>query len=436
MPAHLKQHAINDADDHAPGTNGTLLGTEAAAVVEKAFGPSASASVIVQRDASAQIDLPLVPTDPEHAASKSYVDQQIATGRTWKELVLECNQFLDGASGGVRQAILIALAANLASGDTIVITDGTTTETFTAVGAAPAAFEFIAGGSAAITTTNLVAAINADSTLWDAVETDGLDAYLSGGADPQIVIYRTAIPGGAADDRVHGTIAGGQADVRVVEFATGKQDYRESSGTESDLPGADPTAKRFGFGRAAASIETGDTHRCANNNEADAWDGDDEVWQNTDTGTTVLEGDGIDVTGAKVSTDVATATVEQKYGGLVNTRTADGSAGAAADAGYNAVQTDDTDLAINSSNELALKSGSKLDKLRGAGSWTSSSGGDKEPTLAECNTLLGTTPGDIGNWGFLVEDGTAVASNSTFLVYKKANAGADADYHLVELSEL
>jgi hypothetical protein len=33
----------------------------------------------------------------------------------------------------------------------------------------------------------------------------------------------------------------------------------------------------------------------------------------------------------------------------------------------------------------------------------------------------------------MVEDGTAVGSSSTFIAYKKANAGALADYHLVEM---
>jgi hypothetical protein len=434
--SHLKQHALNETLDHAPGTNGTLLGTESNAVAEKAFGATATANNIVQRGASGQITLPVAdPVAATDAAHKAYVDAKVTTGVTWKELVLAPQQLLNGASGGILQGILCAIRTDLDTGgaETFVIDDGTTTETFTAVAAAPAAFQFIAGGGIGATTTNLVAAINADSTLWSAVETTGLDAYLASGEDPQFVVYRTAVS--SADDRVYGTLATtGQAGIRVVEFATGAQDYREASGTESDLPSADPAAKRFGFGRAlAAPINTGDTHRVANDNTAFTWDGDDQVWQNTDSGGSATEGNGIDVTGGKVSTDVATATAAGQYGGLVNTRTSDGTGAAGADAGFNAVQTDDSTLEVNASNQVAIKAGSTLDKHKAAGSWTSSAGADREPDLTELNTALGTAAGDIGNWCFMVEDGTAVGSSSTFIAYKKANAGVLADYHLVEM---
>ena len=63
---------------------------------------------------------------------------------------------------------------------------------------------------------------------------------------------------------------------------------------------------------------------------------------------------------------------------------------------------------------------------------TSSTPSDKEPTLAEYQALLGTTAGDIGNWGFFVESGGG-GKTTTFLTYKKANAGALTDYHSVAM---
>lgn len=442
---HLKLHAINDTDNHLPGTNNTLLGTESNALAEKAFGTTAAGSAIVQRQANGNITLPA--TDPvvaTDAASKGYVDAQIVSGVTWKELVLAPEQLLNGASGGILQGMLATLTANLAAADTFIISDGSTTETWTAVAGAPAAFQFQVGGSAAATLTNLVAAINADSTLWSAVETDGLDAYFSGLNDPQFVVYRTAIS--SADDRVFGTIAGGQAGVQVIEFATGDQDYREQSGTQSDLPSADPAAKRFGFGRAEAAINTGDTHRVANDNTAFTWDGDDQVWQNTDTGSTVSEGDGIDVTGGKISTDVATAVAAQQFGAIVNNRTSDGSGAAAADAGFLAVQTDNASLEVNASNQLALRAGSPAAQLQNQAVWESETSPDRSPTLAELNSALGTAAGDIGNAVVMVERSTAlgqnisaggaggVGSTSSFWALKVANAGALADYQLVEMT--
>ena len=443
---HLKQHAINDTDNHLPGTNDTLLGTQSNALAELAFGTSAAGSAIVQRQASGNVTLPA--TDPvvaTDAASKGYVDAQIISGVTWKELVLVPEQLLNGASGGILQGQLATLTANLAPADTFIISDGVTTETFTAVAGAPAAFQFQVGGSAAATLTNLVAAINADSTLWSAVETDGLDAYFSGLDDPQFVVYRTAVA--SADDRLYGTIAGGQAGIQVVEFATGDQDYREQSGTQSDLPAADPAAKRFGFGRAlAAPINTGDTHRVANDNTAFTWDGDDQVWQNTDTGSTLAEGDGIDITGGIVSTDVATASSAQQYGGLVNNRTSDGSGAAAANAGFLAVQTDNSTLEVNASNQLALRAGSPAAQLQAQAVWESETSPDRSPTLAELNAALGTAASDIGEYCLMIERSTTlgqsisaggaggVGSTSSFWAIKVANGGTLSDYHLVELT--
>jgi hypothetical protein len=439
---HLRKHAIN-ATDHEAGTNGTLLGTETNAVVEKAFGTAATADLIVQRSGTGQVSVPSTPVAAGDATSKEYVDSQIVSGVTWKELVLAPEQLLNGASGGILQGLLATIAVNLAAADTFILTDGTTTETFSAVAGAPAAFQFQVGGSASATLTNLVAAINADSTLWSAVETTGLDAYFSGTNDPQFVVYRTAIS--TAADRVYGVIANAQADVQVVEFASGDQDYRESSGTQSDLPAADPTAKRFGFGRAEVAINTGDTHRVADDNTAFTWDGDDQVWQNTDTGSAVTEGDGIDVTAGKISTDVATATSAQQFGAVVNNRNSDGSGAGAADAGNLAVQTDNATLEVNASNQIAIKAGTVLDQLQATAVWESETSPDRSPTLAEFNAALGTAAGDIGHFAILAERSTAlgqilsaggaggVGSTSSFWALKVANAGALSDYQFVEM---
>jgi len=56
--AHLKQHLINSVDNHSPGTNGTLLGSESGALAEKAFGTPATGGNIVQRVANGNVVLP------------------------------------------------------------------------------------------------------------------------------------------------------------------------------------------------------------------------------------------------------------------------------------------------------------------------------------------------------------------------------------------
>jgi hypothetical protein len=428
MAAHLKQHGLASTTDHDPGTNGTLVGTESNAVVEKSFGTTATADLIVQRTGTGQLTVPLTPSATSDATSKQYVDNLAVTGTTWKELVLVQEQLLSGGSGGILQGLLATVSANLVATDTFVLTDGSTTETWTAVAGAPAAFQFQIGGGASATQTNLVAAINADSALWSAVETTGLDEYFAASPVGQFVIYRTA-PSTAAD-RAYGTLSTA-TDIQVVEFATGDQDYRDVSGTESDLPGSDPAAKRFGFGRLFATLQQNETHRVAEDNTAFTWDADDSTWQNTDTGSAVTEGDGIDVTANKISTDVAVkATTAGQYGAIVNNRTADATGTAGADAGYLAVQTDNSTLEVNASNQLAIKAGSNLATFVGFGSWSSTASPDKEPDLTELNAFFGSGAAGIGNWGFMVEGGPSTGSSNTFLAYKKA----DGVYHLVEMA--
>jgi hypothetical protein len=431
MAAHLKQHGLADTANHDPGTNNTVVGTVGGAVIEKAFGTSAAGSTLVEREASGAVTLPAAnPVNPTDAASKGYVDEQIVSGVTWKELVLAAEQLLSGGSGAILQGILGAIQTNPSNGDTFIVTDGTVTETFTFLATPLGAFDVQIGGDAAATTTNLVSQINTDSTLWSAVETSGLDTYFAGNHDPSFVVYRTAYSANA--DRVYGTLTA-PTGIKIVEFATGTQDYRDTSGTESDLPGSDPAAKRFGFGRAFASLSVGDTHRVAEDNTAYTWDGDDQVWQQTSSGGAVTAGDGIDVTGGKISTKVATTAgaATQQYGGLVNDRTSDGTGAAAADQGYNAVKTDNVFISVlQASNALTLIGA--LTQFKGFGSWTSSSPADREPTLAEYQALLGTTAGDINNFGFLLESGGG-GQVTTFLAIKKANAGALSDYHSVAL---
>jgi len=433
MSNHTQTHGVNSTIDHEPGTNDTLVGTQSGALVEKTFGTTAAGNAIVQRLAGGGITLPAAdPTNPTDAASKGYIDAQIATGKTWKELVLSQVQLKDDPSGGLLQAILCAVVTQLTAGDTFKINDGTTEEVWTAVAGAPAAFQFQIGGSAPATQVNLVAAIVADSTLWSAVESTTLDAYFSSLSDPQIIIFRQAIS--ANPDRIYGTISGGQSGVQVVEFATGPQNYQESSGLQSDLPSADPSAKRFGFGRASTAINGGDTHRIAEDNTAFAWDSNTNVWQQVDTGTTNTAGDGIDITGAKISTKEATPVVgagTQQFGAITNRRNVDATGTAATDLGYSAVKTDDSDLAVDkTTNALVIKPGSRLSTFKGFGSWSSSGPADKTPILTEYQSFFSGGANDIGKWGFMVESGGG-GKTTTFLVYKKANVGVLADFHSV-----
>ncbi len=259
-----------------PTLNGSSL------VVQNPASASASAtpSTIALRDSNGDVIVALTPTAAGAAASKSYVDTLSVQGRSWKELLLVPEQLVAGGAGGISQALLVAIAVDLAPGDTFIITDGSTTETFTGVGAAPAAFQFVAGSGITTTTANLVAAINADSTLWSAVTTTGLGTYFSSPLDPSIVVYRTLATTGNAD-RVYGVIAGAQSDIQVIQFGSNTFDYAKPTPGQIDLPAADPVTQYAGFGRATAGLLPGETHQTVESSSAYTWDADDAVWQQT-----------------------------------------------------------------------------------------------------------------------------------------------------------
>ena len=135
----------------------------------------------------------LTPVADDEPTTKAYVDGLVISGRIWREALLVEQQLLsNGTSSGILQGILGSIATNPSNGDTFIITDGTTTETFTFLNTPAGAFDVQIGGTGLITTTNLVSQINTDSTLWSAVETSGLDDYFTGTPSAQFVIYRTA----------------------------------------------------------------------------------------------------------------------------------------------------------------------------------------------------------------------------------------------------
>ena len=221
----------------------------------------------------------LTPVADDEPTTKAYVDGLVISGRIWREALLVEQQLLsNGTSSGILQGILGSIATNPSNGDTFIITDGTTTETFTFLNTPAGAFDVQIGGTGLITTTNLVSQINTDSTLWSAVETSGLDDYFTGTPSAQFVIYRTAYS--AAADRVYGSLTVSSG-IKIVEFATGDQDYTRQAGTEGDLPSSDPAAKRFGFSRTYADLIVVETHLIVEDNTQWTWDQDDRTWRQT-----------------------------------------------------------------------------------------------------------------------------------------------------------
>lgn len=284
----IEETLIADLDDYmsalgyariaGPGVVGTP--GDAAEFVRRT-GDAMSGNLTFSGGATAVVPNPVGQTD---AVNLQTLNAAVVAGRVWREAVLVREQLLDGSSGGILQAILGDVAGQPADGNTFILTDGTTTETFTFRTTATVPFDVQIGATAQDTETNLISAINADSTLWSAIATTAMDPYFSGLPPTQFVIYRTAVPaGGSADDRVYGTL-NSQANIQIVEFATaGILDYTAQAGTQSDLPSADPAAKRFGFGRQFSDLITVESHLVVETNYQYTWDSDDELWRLTGT---------------------------------------------------------------------------------------------------------------------------------------------------------
>jgi len=220
------------------------------------------------------------PVNGTDAANKQYVDAQTAGGRTFKELVLSREQ-LDSTNDAISQAIPFWLDNNAADGDTLTVTDGVTSETFTFLNTPAAAFDVQIGVDADATLVNLVDEINAESTLWSAVAETDLTEFNT--TTP--VIYRTDNSAqDSYDDRIFGTF-GTPADAQYVNF-NGEDDY--ASSTTAQVPGTDPAQKEFGFGRATANLVPNETHAVRDEDTLYTWDADEGVWQNTGANNPVL----------------------------------------------------------------------------------------------------------------------------------------------------
>lgn len=221
------------------------------------------------------------PVNPSDAATKFYVDQNAAGARTFKELVLACSQ-LDSVNDSISQAIPFWLVNNAIDGDTLTVTDGATTETFTFRNAPALAFEVQIGGDADATNTNLANQIEADSTLWSGEANTLLTEFNT----VVVVISRTDNSAqDSYDDRIFGTFTT-PADAQYINYNT-QPDYSRS--TNETVPGADPGQKEFGFGRGTAALLPNETHACRDEDTLYTWDSDNGVWQNTGANNPVLQ---------------------------------------------------------------------------------------------------------------------------------------------------
>lgn len=214
-------------------------------------------------------------SNPQDAVTKSQLDAAVISGGTVKELLLHEAQLDD--TQGILAAMALFFAANPASGDTITITDGTTTRTYGADSGGDV--QFTIGATAADSMANFASAVQGDgSAAWGAYYTSELDGINAGGV---VVLTEDVTAAGASASRVYGTWAT-PANVQVVEYASGTTpdvdaDYR--SNTSATMASSDPTYGRFGLRNQQTALEDGEIHNVRNDDSLYSWDDADDVWQ-------------------------------------------------------------------------------------------------------------------------------------------------------------
>jgi len=218
------------------------------------------------------LGLPVLPSGPTAAVSKAYVDSAISGGASWKETLLSANQ-LDNTNDAIANGGVFFLLNTAQIGDTIAVSDGGTTETWTFAGVS-AAFSPAIGASSLDSMTDLTLRINLDSTAWSAIFYAGLLQGINSPSGDVVVIYRR-VPTAVTLDRLFGTFAT-PADAQFVDFG-GATDYR--SGVNLQVVPADPVTANFGFGRITSALQPNDTHLVRAEDSAFVWNEDAGTWQ-------------------------------------------------------------------------------------------------------------------------------------------------------------
>lgn len=238
----------------------------------------------------------------DHAINLSQLEEYAINGAQRKELLLHENQ-LDNTEG-VLAAVALTMVNNPTSGDTITITDGTTTRTYGA--GTGGDVQYTIGATVADTMANLASAIQGDgSAAWGAYFSTDLDSIDTDGV---VAIIEDDNDGTASE--IYGTWST-QADCQIVDYS-GELDYTKK--TTSNLPSSDPASTNFGIRRTQSALVPGELHYVENNDVNYAWDDDANQWNATSGSSSIP-----DATSASGGGIKGKVTFDRDYGLLVTT---------------------------------------------------------------------------------------------------------------------
>lgn len=200
-------------------------------------------------------------------ASKEYTDNLVTSGITWREVILDPVQLANAQ--GILSAMALTMTDQPNTGDTIVLTNGTTTRTYGA--GTGGNVQYVIGGSLAATMQNLATAIEEDASgAWGAVFTTNLDTI-----DADGVVVITELSTASALSKIYGTWTGHQAECQIVDY-TGFYDYNKSA--TGELPSSAPTTANFGFHHTVVQLNPGELHIVRENDCLYTWNDDASQW--------------------------------------------------------------------------------------------------------------------------------------------------------------
>lgn len=261
---------------------------------------------------------------------KTYVGQQAISGGVVREQLLTQQQLDDTV--GILPGTVMYLSVLPTANDTITITDGTNSETYTFKASETVAFDVAIGVDLPTTMANLAAAITTDSSYWKAFyDADSLDDLYTDGL---VGIYSLTTTGFRAYvTQTGGTIAG------VIADYSGESQYKTDPSVVGAIPTSDPAANVSGFSKAKASLENGEIHNVLAEDKIYSWDGD----YNAGAGQWFILAEGV----------VPSAT--SGSGGAIQGKvTADSDLGLSISAGVLSVKVDGTTVGFDGSGQLYI----------------------------------------------------------------------------------
>jgi hypothetical protein len=269
--------------------------------------------------------------NPGDAVNYGQLQAVAAVSKLWKEILLISDQLVDGASGGIYAAQVLKLSANLETGDTISLYDGTNTESFIA------GTDFSIGADINATLANISAEIVADSNIAISTTTTLLDSVDA--TNDVLILWQDTI---GESTRIYGNA--GAATRSLIANPTLTNVYEALSSDMVALPTTQPEATNFGFSREYASLELHETHYCRVCDSQFSWDADSQVWQQTGA-SSIPYASTTDWGKAKIDTDGALDVVSGVIG----------------------VNVDGSTIVINASNEIEVDSTNIINTNKGLG---------------------------------------------------------------------